>query len=117
MPARPADREPRSLGEDDVDGALHAVRKLLVERQKMRVAWWVAESVAPAGLAALLRERGLRPYDEPPSSRSSPRWHASSRRSRDPTRPANRLCAGSLHPSTARSSALRPRSSGRRPST
>jgi len=58
--------EPRSLDADGIDATLRAVRDLLVEREKTRVAWWVPERVEPAGLAAELRERGLRPYDEPP---------------------------------------------------
>lgn len=58
--------EARVLAPDGVEAALARSRALLRERGKTRSAWWVSEHAQPEGLAATLRELGLRPYDEPP---------------------------------------------------
>jgi hypothetical protein len=54
------------LGDDEVDLALEATRRLARERDLERMVWWTGELTTPAGLPDRLRALGLTPDPDAP---------------------------------------------------
>jgi hypothetical protein len=52
--------------EHSVDAGVGEVHALLTEHGRSRLTWWVSPSATPAGLADVLRARGMRDVEPPP---------------------------------------------------
>jgi GNAT superfamily N-acetyltransferase len=54
------------LTEDELDETIDEVRRTLREMGRSQALWSVGTSARPDGLAGLLADRGMTPYDDPP---------------------------------------------------